>query len=156
MFSLIITIVSIALVVALVAATMYHGGDTLSQGRNSATAAEYVNGAHQIASAITILKAQNGAEVTSVTELVTKGALRSLPTALASASLHALGQDEAPFRFVSSGESLTFETCQAIEAMAGRVAPTVQDGAFPSHIEYAKFQAYGCLQGEGLGFYFKI
>lgn len=51
MFSLIITIVSIALVVALVAATMYHGGDTLTQGRTTADAAAFVSGAQQIAGA---------------------------------------------------------------------------------------------------------
>lgn len=51
MFSLIITIVSIALVVALVAATMYHGGDTLTQGRTTADAAAFVSGAQQIGGA---------------------------------------------------------------------------------------------------------
>ena len=54
MFSLIITIVSIALVVALVAATMYHGGDTLTQGRVTADAAAFVSGAQQIAGAQTM------------------------------------------------------------------------------------------------------
>jgi len=51
MFSLIITIVAIALVVALVAATMYHGGDTLTQGRTTADAAAFVTGAQQISGA---------------------------------------------------------------------------------------------------------
>lgn len=51
MFSLIITIISIALVAALAVATLYYGGNTLSQGRLGAQAAAYVTGAQQIAGA---------------------------------------------------------------------------------------------------------
>jgi hypothetical protein len=54
MFSLIITIISIALVVALVAATMYYGGSALNQGTVKADAAGFVAGAQQIAAALTI------------------------------------------------------------------------------------------------------
>lgn len=66
MFSLIITIVSIALVVALVAATMYYGGDTLGQGRASADAAAFVTGAQQLGAAITTHAAFGG--VTALTD----------------------------------------------------------------------------------------
>lgn len=52
MFSLIITIVAIALVVALVAATLYHGGDTLSAGRDTAEAAGLTNFGQQISLAL--------------------------------------------------------------------------------------------------------
>ncbi len=66
MFSLIITIVSIALVVALVAATMYHGGDTLTQGRVTADAAAFVSGAQQIAGAQVMHIAMAGTAATTV------------------------------------------------------------------------------------------
>ena len=67
MFSLIITIVSIALVVALVAATMYHGGDTLTQGRVTADAAAFVSGAQQIAGAQVMHLSLEGVAATTVT-----------------------------------------------------------------------------------------
>jgi hypothetical protein len=51
MFTLIIAIISIALIVATIAATMYHGGDTLTQGRTAADAAAFVTGAQQISGA---------------------------------------------------------------------------------------------------------
>ena len=54
MFSLIITIISIALVVALVAATMYYGGSALNQGSVKADAAGFVAGAQQISTAISM------------------------------------------------------------------------------------------------------
>lgn len=54
MFSLIITIISIALVVALVAATMYYGGSALNQGTVKADAAGFVASAQQIAVALTL------------------------------------------------------------------------------------------------------
>ena len=54
MFSLIITIISIALVVALVAATMYYGGSALNQGTVKADASGFVAGAQQIAAALTM------------------------------------------------------------------------------------------------------
>lgn len=79
MFSLIITIISIALVVALVAATMYHGGDVLNQGRAEADAAAVVTGAQQISGAATMQLALVG-QNTNLAGLVTDGYLSSLPT----------------------------------------------------------------------------
>ena len=57
MFSLIITIISIALVVALVAATMYYGGTALGQGTTTADQAAFVSGAQQITGAAALYKA---------------------------------------------------------------------------------------------------
>lgn len=64
MFSLIITIISIALVVALVAATMYYGGSALNQGTVKADASGFVAGAQQIAAALTMYETEgNGGTV---------------------------------------------------------------------------------------------
>jgi len=85
MFSLIIAIVSIALVVALVAATMYHGGDTLTQGRTTADAAAFVSGAQQIAGAQVMHLSLDGVAASSVsggtagTDLVLDKYLASSP-----------------------------------------------------------------------------
>lgn len=82
MFSLIISIVSIALVVALVAATMYHGGDTLTQGRDRAEGAELVSGAQQVSGAASMHLALVGVEPADVAELVTDGYLSAAPAGL--------------------------------------------------------------------------
>ncbi|KVP96610.1 hypothetical protein WJ97_12050 [Burkholderia ubonensis] len=85
MFSLIITIISIALVVALVAATMYSGGDTLTNGRTTADAAAFVTGAQQIGGAQVMhlsLEGQAAATVsggTAGTDLVLDKYLASAP-----------------------------------------------------------------------------
>ena len=54
MFSLIITIISIALVAALALATLYFGGDAFNQGSAKASAATVVNQAQQISGANTL------------------------------------------------------------------------------------------------------
>lgn len=80
MFSLIITVSSIALVVALVAATMYFGGDdTLTKGRDEATAAQAVNELNQIRSAQVSYKAMTGDWPVSLTELTEEQYLAAAP-----------------------------------------------------------------------------
>lgn len=54
MFSLIITIISIALVAALALATLYFGGDAFNQGSAKAAASTLVNQASQISGANTL------------------------------------------------------------------------------------------------------
>jgi len=86
MFSLIITIISIALVVALVAATMYHGGDVLTEGRTEADAAAFVAGAQQISGAAAMYLALEGQAATGIdgaadsATLVGKSYLSSVPS----------------------------------------------------------------------------
>lgn len=54
MFSLIIAIISIALVAALALATIYYGGDAFNKGSAGAKAAQLINEGQQIAGAITL------------------------------------------------------------------------------------------------------
>ncbi|KWA84083.1 hypothetical protein WL29_22215 [Burkholderia ubonensis] len=92
MFSLIIAIVSIALVVALVAATMYYGGDSLTQGRTTADAAAFVSGAQQIAGAQTMHLSLTGTPAATVSggvagsDLVLDKYLASAPVVKADAA----------------------------------------------------------------------
>lgn len=79
MFSLIISIVSIALVVVLAAATMYYGGDALSQGRSSAEASAYVTAGQQIGGAAVMHISTQPAPPTTVADLVTSGNLSGIP-----------------------------------------------------------------------------
>lgn len=79
MFSLIISIIAIALVVVLAGASLYYGGDAFTQGSSKAQAATYVNQAQQIAAAFTLAQVEGGT-VTDVASLVTLGYMASAPT----------------------------------------------------------------------------
>lgn len=68
MFSLIISIISIALVAALAAATVYFGGAAFNKGTAGADASAFVNAGQQIAGAFT-LAATDGVTATSVNSL---------------------------------------------------------------------------------------
>ncbi|CAN7638905.1 hypothetical protein LJR129_004930 [Acidovorax sp. LjRoot129] len=65
MFSLIIAVVSIVLVVALVAASFYYGGDAMADGKKQADTAGLINQSQQIAAAFEMYIADNPS-VTSV------------------------------------------------------------------------------------------
>lgn len=66
MFNLIITIISIALVVAMAAAAVYYGGTAFTQGTAKANAATLVTQAQQINGAITLYKNDNGGTAPAV------------------------------------------------------------------------------------------
>ena len=70
MFSLIISIISIALVAALAAATVYFGGAAFNKGSAGADASTFVNAGQQISGAFT-LAAADGFNPTTVAELNT-------------------------------------------------------------------------------------
>ena len=84
MFSLIITIISIALVAALAVATLYYGGDAFKNGSTQATAARVLNEGQQLAGAIEMYKSDNnGSAPADLNLLVTNAAgmeyLKQLP-----------------------------------------------------------------------------
>lgn len=68
MFSLIISIISIALVAALAAATVYFGGAAFNKGSAGADASTFVNSGQQIAGAFTLASA-DGYDVSTVAQL---------------------------------------------------------------------------------------
>ena len=123
MFSLIITIVSIALVVALVAATMYHGGDVLTQGRVQADAAALVAGAQQITGATAMFEALESAPPADVAALVTADYLSSQPSAATDWTL-----DTGNKTLTASVPAISDDVCQAL-VDAGSNAYTCADVA---------------------------
>lgn len=68
MFSLIISIISIALVAALAAATVYFGGAAFNKGSAGADASTFINAGQQVAGAFTLASA-DGHTVTTVAKL---------------------------------------------------------------------------------------
>lgn len=69
MFSLIISIISIALVAALAAATVYFGGAAFNKGGAGADASTFINAGQQIAGAFTLSEVDAGVAVSEVTDL---------------------------------------------------------------------------------------
>jgi hypothetical protein len=84
MFSLIITIISIALVAALAVATIYYGGSAFTQGTAKAQASAFVAAGQQVSGALTLFANENGNNRgTLVTYNLTTAPLGILPSYLA-------------------------------------------------------------------------
>lgn len=90
MFSLIISIVSIALVAVLSAATLYYGGASYTSGQTRAVAAKIVAQSQQILAANDMFFTDFSRHPLSVQELVDGGYLRTVPVAAAPAGLSIL------------------------------------------------------------------
>lgn len=113
MFSLIITIISIALVAALALATIYYGGASLNKGTVDAQAATVLNEAQQI----------NGAKAVAVADNVTVTTIANLtPGYLSSAP--------AGWTVVSGylNKSVSANVCAAINTKLGTTASATQSG----------------------------
>lgn len=81
MFSLIITIISIALVAALALATLYYGGTVFMAGSSRAQATQYISQGQQVLGAAELFKANTGDWPDTMQALVTGGYLKSVPVA---------------------------------------------------------------------------
>ena len=79
MFSLIITIISIALVAALAVATIYFGGDAFTKNGARADAVKVVNAGQQINGAVEMYKAQKGEVPKTLDDLVDTKLLKAIP-----------------------------------------------------------------------------
>lgn len=80
MFSLIVTIISIALVAALALATLYYGGSAYTDSQARADAARSVNAGQQISGAVALYGAREGGAVSDITQLVTAEYLSVVPS----------------------------------------------------------------------------
>lgn len=81
MFSLIIVIISIALISGIALATLFFGGDIFTDGKSDADAAKYINESSQISAAVRLFQAENQGTMPSDLEvdLVDNNYLKDLP-----------------------------------------------------------------------------
>lgn len=81
MFSLIIAVVSIAIVALLAVAAVYYGGDAFTQGQATADAAKLINGGQQLAGAVQMYRNDTGMVPADLSLLTSDGGryLRALP-----------------------------------------------------------------------------
>ena len=81
MFSLIITIISVALVAALALATLYYGGDAYESGQAKAEAAKLRNQGQQLVAAAEFYYLQKGEWPETIQKMVDDGFLTTVPVA---------------------------------------------------------------------------
>ncbi len=148
MFSLIITIISIALVAALALATLYYGGSAFNRGSAGATAAQLINEGQQVNGAVTIAKADAAAGGTAVATWadLTTGTtpyLSQLPSGLGLTP----GGTIATVTKVLTGAAGA-DVCTEINKRAGHVA-----GSFTAEVPQPG--VYGCAPSTTT-FYFKM
>lgn len=117
MFSLIITIISIALVAVLALASIYYGGAAVGQGSDSARASQLINEGQQLQGLAAMSTAQ-GNTVTAVGDLVTTGHL--------SQAIPVWAVDGAAFvREAAVGdETLTAAACALVNERSGAAPAT--------------------------------
>ena len=138
MFSLIISIISIALVAALAAATVYFGGAAFNKGSAGADASTFINAGQQIAGAFT-LAAADGYTVPTVADLNdggtdTKGEiyLAQIP------SYKGTGLDGLVGNYAVS--PVSDQVCAEIVKRAEGV-----DGVVDTQATFAPSNLYGCV-----------
>ena len=143
MFSLIISIIAIALVAALALASIYYGGSAFQEGSADAEASTVVNQGQQVQGAVTLADVDEFT-VADEDSLVTGNYLKEVPSvrskswALNAADLAAAGTAYAWIE-VEAGK----EVCEKIEVEADAahvVGTTALDGSVVTT------QAFGCLE----------
>lgn len=137
MFSLIITIISIALVAALALATLYYGGSAFNRGSQGAIAAQLINEGQQVNGAVAVAKADaaaGGTEITTWQGLVTATPnpyLAQLPSGLKLTGGDAIGNISTELTYANAKE-----VCEEIQRRAtGSTA--IPEAAITN-------QVYGC------------
>ena len=125
MFSLIITVISIALVAALAVASVYYLGGQVETGRSKAAAAEYLNAGEVIKGAINMYRVYHGNSMPAdLNELVTTEYLSSIPPGAWSLNGENVVQDD-----------VTIGTCETVNLMVNNVStiyncdPSIANGA---------------------------
>lgn len=150
MFSLIISIISIALVAALAAATVYFGGAAFNKGAAGADASAFINAGQQIAGAFTLASADSVA-VTSVDSL-NPDYLAQIPTykgtSLVLAANDSGTADVDESEYVTVTARITADICTEINKRAnGETSPGVV--AAVTAID----GLYGCVTATNNAFY---
>lgn len=127
MFSLIVTIIAVALVAALALATIYFGGQAFNIGGDRAIATRTVNEGNQVAGALELYRVDNGAYPT--------GASQDIANALVTGNYLAGMPEGATWEFRNDyavRTDLTMEQCERVNTGLGiaNPPPSCSDPAF--------------------------
>ena len=135
MFNLIISIIAIALVVALAGASLYYGGDAFSEGNAKAKASAFVNQAQQIQAAATLYKTQEGGEAADIQGLIDRKYMASKPvTAVPTTAGWELetGYVVSRSALASTADAgITLDICNKINEAGSSLVQCFQEAATP-------------------------
>lgn len=137
MFSLIISIISIALVAALALASIYYGGEAFNKGTSDADASTIINQGQQIQAAMTVANVDRNAAVTSIATLVDEDYMQEVPTFEGAVWNEQVNTGYA----VIGGLELKDDVCDAINVKAGL---TIEDDNSEREILGAEVLMFGC------------
>ena len=141
MFSLIITIISIALVAALALASIYYGGDAFTKGSDGAAAARLINEGQQLQGARTLVNAEGKlATVATVAGLATNNYLSQVPADWTTDATTPGNIDTGAFFTKPAGSA---SICNELNKKAGFTPAEVTAGvtALGTHV-------YGCITAD--------
>lgn len=149
MFSLIITIISIALVAVLALATLYYGGDAFNKGSAAAKAAQLINEGQQIAGALQLAEqdqvAADAADMTAIdtsAELVTGKYLQAVPAGYSTSLPLITAFDFAQGARKFDSNTVSLKVCQEVNKKAGLAATGVTAANVATKV-------YGCVTNDG-------
>jgi len=146
MFSLIITIISIALVAALALATIYYGGNSFNRGSAEAKASQYINEGQQINGAFAMAKADAQANGTTapvdLPGLQTAGYLAQVPAGWTLTNVPASGTGATA---VAAHSIVTVSAADGVCVAVNKKAGAGTDGIATSTDLASK--VYGCVNG---------
>ena len=135
MFNLIISIIAIALVVALAGASLYYGGDAFSEGSSKAKASAFVNQAQQIQAAATLYKTQEGGSPSAIQDLLDRDYMASNPvTAVPTTAGWELETGYVVARSAVSGTAdagITLDICAKINEAGSSLVQCFEESAAP-------------------------
>ncbi len=119
MFSLIISIIAIALVAALALASIYYGGEAFNKGTADADASTIINQGQQVQAAVTMQQVAKDTDVTVMQDLVDHDYLQEIPAF--EGTKWALPTAGGTVEHVTLNVALTKDVCDSINVKAGNV-----------------------------------
>jgi type II secretory pathway pseudopilin PulG len=141
MFSLIITIISIALVAALAVATIYYGGSAFTQGTAKANASALVSAGQQVSGALTLYANDKGGARATLANLTDTSTAVNPGGAYLSAAPSVKGGALTIAASSVQVASVEKAVCDAINTSAGVTAPTTEALALSSTAPYSCWKA---------------
>lgn len=143
MFSLIITIISIALVAALALATLYYGGSAFNKGSAGAKAAQLINEGQQINGAVQIFKADSAANsVVGVAPTTVAGLAPSYLSSVPAGWAATTTIDAAAAGVVYTAAAVSADVCAEVNKRAGLTGTDVDATGSNTGV-------YGCVTATG-------
>ncbi len=128
MFSLIITIISIALVAALAVATIYYGGSAFTQGTAKANASALVSAAQQVVGANTLFQNDNGGtHAEDITALTGGNYLAATPSLPASVTIFSLASGKVTATVAANASNVCLAIVKAVDGAASTIATSATD-----------------------------